>query len=539
MRQNNTLSRLLKLALLSLVSVLSLMSFSGRGQERGRALLQEKCAVCHQPNEQGQWSRISFQRKTPEGWDMTISRMERAQGVRLTAEEKRALIQYLSQEQGLAPAEVRDFAYLVERRDWLIEQIQDPRRQTLCARCHSYARVALQRRTLEEWELLIHFHLGAFPTIEYQSGGRNIAWLDEALQEAKALAREFPLESEAWQKWRRQPRLSLQGTWRVVGYQPGKGRYAGQVVLTSLGQDRYRELLTWEFEDGSKITGQGSGLLYTGFGWRGSVKLDDGRRLREVLHLSEDGQTLTGRWFLPPHDELGGDQTLYLIGREPRVLAVSPASVQRSTGPVRLQVWGMNFPAVTQAADVSLGKGIVVDKIIRADAQTVVVEARIEERAELGTRTVSVGPARGVDVLTVYDRIDYIKIEPEKALARTGGTTAPKQLQQFEAIAFNRGPDGLPGTADDWRLGPVPAKWAVKEFHSTSGDEDARFVGSVDQTGLFTPADEGPNPQRRFQANNVGDVWVEATVEQPDGQPLRARAYLIVTVPRWVKPPLR
>ena len=43
----------------------------------------------------------------------------------------------------------------------------------LCARCHSYARVALQRRDAAEWLKLVHFHLGQYPTTEYQAGGRD------------------------------------------------------------------------------------------------------------------------------------------------------------------------------------------------------------------------------------------------------------------------------------------------------------------------------------------------------------------------------
>ena len=43
------------------------------------------------------------------------------------------------------------------------------------------------------------------------------------------------------------------------------------------------------------------------------------------------------------------------------------------------------------------------------------------------------------------------------------------------------------------------------------------FVGSVNDSGLFTPAGEGPNPARKKQSNNFGtnnwgDVWVDATL---------------------------
>jgi quinohemoprotein amine dehydrogenase len=52
---------------------------------------------------------------------------------------------------------------------------------------------------------------------------------------------------------------------------------------------------------------------------------------------------------------------------------------------------------------------------------------------------------------------------------------------------------------------------------------------------LFTPNLDGPNPKRRNNADNVGDVWVVATYKTPDGKTLRARALLIVTVPIYMR----
>ena len=63
------------------------------------------------------------------------------------------------------------------------------------------------------------------------------------------------------------------------------------------------------------------------------------------------------------------------------------------------------------------------------------------------------------------------------------------------------------------------------------------LVGTLDQTGLFTPNLDGPNPARSSNRNNVGDVWVVASYQPPDksARPLKARAHLIVTVPLYVK----
>ncbi len=104
----------------------------------------------------------------------------------------------------------------------------------------------------------------------------------------------------------------------------------------------------------------------------------------------------------------------------------------------------------------------------------------------------------------------------------SGGTIAAKQYAQFEAVAYAAGPDGKAQTADDIPLGPVSARWSMEEFVSTPGDDDVKFVGKLNDSGLFTPNLEGPNPERKKQANNYptnnwGDVWVAATYRLPWG----------------------
>jgi quinohemoprotein amine dehydrogenase len=112
-------------------------------------------------------------------------------------------------------------------------------------------------------------------------------------------------------------------------------------------------------------------------------------------------------------------------------------------------------------------------------------------------------------------------------------------LQQFEAIAVANGPDGKPNTKDDIDLGLVDPTWSIEEYTATYDDDDKDFVGTIDgTTGLFTPNLDGPNPKRKNNANNYGDVWVVASY-QPPGTPaakaLKARAHLLVTVPLYIK----
>jgi quinohemoprotein amine dehydrogenase len=133
--------------------------------------------------------------------------------------------------------------------------------------------------------------------------------------------------------------------------------------------------------------------------------------------------------------------------------------------------------------------------------------------------------------------VDYIKVTPDSALARLGSQTHPKGYQQFEAIAYQRGADGKT-QGSDIELGPVDVKWSVEEFYSVENDDDREFVGSLSGTGFFTPASDGPNPQRKFSRNNYGDIWVVATAKDEkdkDGKPLTAKSYLVVTVPSYMQ----
>ena len=109
-------------------------------------------------------------------------------------------------------------------------------------------------------------------------------------------------------------------------------------------------------------------------------------------------------------------------------------------------------------------------------------------------------------------------------------------FSQFEAMGFSHGADGKPDTSDDVAIGPVDATWSVEEYTATFDDDDIRFVGEIDaSTGRFTPALDGPNPQRSGNRNNIGDVWVVGVHTPASGPPLRARSHLVVTLPLYMR----
>ena len=189
------------------------------------------CVGCHLPDEHGALSRIRDQRKTAEGWEMTINRMRLIHGLTLSGQEidiapasMRELVKYLADNQGLAPSESAPYRYLLEQDLNQVESAFDQGMVEMCGRCHSSARFALQRRTEDEWEKLVHFHLGQYPSTEYSLYGRDRDWFDQALNESvPALAEQYPLETDAWQEWQAAPKPQLAGRWVVAGHMAGKG----------------------------------------------------------------------------------------------------------------------------------------------------------------------------------------------------------------------------------------------------------------------------------------------------------------------------
>ncbi len=171
---------------------------------------------------------------------MTIVRMMQLHGVEVTDDERAVLVKHLADSQGLAPAETEGYRYILER---VPSQIEDPATEelgTMCARCHSYARIALQRRTEDEWRKLAHFHLGQYPTTEYQALGRDRNWWEIASEQVPGeLAELYPLDTPAWQAWTEREPVDLAGEWRFVGRDSRVGDYEGVATIESTGDDTY------------------------------------------------------------------------------------------------------------------------------------------------------------------------------------------------------------------------------------------------------------------------------------------------------------
>jgi quinohemoprotein amine dehydrogenase len=558
-------------------------------------LVLAKCGSCHKPDEQKRMTRISYRRATPENWERTVKRMVTLNHVPLEPADARAIVKYLADHNGLAPEEARPIAFEAERRTIDFNPDIEKAVTDTCSSCHSLGRVMMERRTKDEWDLLVAMHRGYYPLVDMQPmnsgpGFRRPPRPPQAADAAsdeppdnkhpmdKAIAyfaKTYPLNTPEWSSWSAalEP-VSFAGRWGLSGYAPGKGKVFGTVVITAdpsspdsyITETRYTIART-----GQTVTRKGKSVVYTGFQWRGrstdagpvqttaqsagggggsATAASSGAApttaaaamsdvWRETMFIERTRREMWGRWFTGFYDELGIDVKLTKLGADPAVFGASVTALKTGSSAKAVKIFGANLPASVTPADISLGSGVKVSRIVSATADLLTVEVDVVPTAILGPRDLTVAGAVSPAAIVVFDKVDGIRIAPQAGMARVGGAVFPKGYEQFEAIAFSNGPDGKPDTKDDWSLGIIDVKWALEEYTATFGDDDLKFVGTLDAaTGLFTPNLDGPNEKRTGNRNNVGDVWVVGVLG-PDAalgttKPLRARAHLLVTVPVYM-----
>jgi quinohemoprotein amine dehydrogenase len=509
------------------------------------------CRRCHTTDSASMMQRVSYERKTPEGWEMSVRRMVALNNVKLDPAVARSIVRYLSDNHGLAPAEVRPGRFEVERRMIEYRYTADARTETTCRACHSMGRVITQRRSRGEWELLVATHRGLFPDVDFQAFRRGGPANDSAPQPHPMdaaithLARAFPLRTPEWTAWSATMRPPhLEGTWLLTGNEPGRGAFYGRMTVTKgAAEGEFVTQAAYRYaEGGQAVHRTGKSIVYTGFQWRGrstdpALRSTDTVGLREVMFVEPGWEEMSGRWFTGGYEEIGMDVSLRKLGASPVLIGVAPRAIRVGTRAQDVTIFGANLPRNATPTSIDFGPGVTVERIVRATADSITVRLSVDATASIGKRDLYAAGAPLRDAAVIFNQVSRIKVIPLAGMARVGGTVFPKQLQQFDAIAYYNGPDGKSDTDDDLEIGRVNATWSLEEYGVTYDDDDLKFVGKLDQSGLFTPALDGPNPARSHNRNNVGDVWVVANYQPADKsiRPLKARAHLIVTVPLYVK----
>lgn len=510
-----------------------------------------KCAGCHAKDDKGNLSRISWNRTTPEGWQESIKRMVRINGLTLSAEDARHIVQYLSQDHGLAPEEYKPVAWFPEMRQYGTEEYPSPKLRRACSSCHVLAKPMSWRRSKAEWQLLANMHIGYYSVAQFyafrdHAPDRNspeFATFREPLDVAlEYFSKNYGLYSPEWSNWHAQASdPDLKGRWLITAKAAGKGKYVGHMTVENVGPGEFKtEAVLTSLRDGSVIKIPGKSLVYTGYLWRGSGKSDGIGTIRQVMNLDATQSKMEGRWFWGDYQEFGFDISATRDAGGISVLGTDVTAIHAGDSNVPVKLLGERFPSDIAVGDIKLGPGLHVAKVVSVKPSEISLLVTADAKLNSGRRSVSVRGQTAPNAFAAYEKIDYIKVSSDTALSHLGGTVAKKGFVQYEAEAFISGADGVPHTDDDISLGPVPVKWSIEEFISRNKDDDKEFVGFIDQNGLFTPAGDGPNSQRRFSTNNTGDVWVVARyVDKDNPKPLEAKGYLVITVPallRWDQP---
>ena len=487
------------------------------------SLVIAKCGGCHPRDEHGNMQRISWERTTPEGWQDALKQMLLLHGLSVTPSEARSIVKYLSSSHGLAPEEAEPVMYDAERRIHEETDIPSDGLREACGKCHSFARSLSWRRSIEDWKRFADSHAARYNT---RSTVEAVAFLSTAAK----------LHTAAWDGWNtRASTRDLAGRWLISAYLPGRGKYYGDLQMDRDTDDEYTTRVTLiSVKDGSRILRSGRVTVFGGVAWRGRSKGssanptpdDPSSEAREVLLIARDQSTANGRWFWGQYQEFGFDVKLQRASSGTTLVGVDRSSLQTGSRANRIRLIGDNFPSGIAVRDLGFGPGVTVRSIASSSSREVVAELDVAADAPPGKRDVAFRQSVLPGGMAIYDRIDYIKVTPDSIVAAFGDATHTKGYQQFEAIGYQRGPDGRSHTADDLPLEPVDVTWTVQVFHAAEGKSDP--IGTMSSLGLFTPADN--NPKLNF------DVWVIATARDEkdrNGEPMVAKSYMVLTVPTY------
>lgn len=486
-----------------------------------------KCGTCHASDERGNMQRISWARTTPEGWQDVLKDMIVMNGLSVTPEEARPIVKYLSTAHGLAPEESKPVMFDAERRVREETNIPTDTLRDACGKCHTFARVLSWRRSPAEWKQFADSHSKRYQ-VRPKPEAEAVAFLTKAA----------PLHTPVWDAWNAGTGAPpLTGRWLVTTAMPGRGQYYGEMQVSRTGEDEFNTSVSLtSVKDGSRLLRTGRSTVYGGTAWRGRsagapISPDDpSSEAREVLWIAADHSSAEGRWFWGQYQEFGFDVKLRRPAAGPTPLIVDRSSLKTGSRANRVRVIGQNFPAGVTPADLTMGPGVVVRAIVSSSSGEIVADVDVAADAQPGKRDVVLRGSSSVlaGAIAVYDRIDYLKVTPESAMAAFGDPAHPRGFQQFEAVGYQRGPDGKVHTTDDVELGPVNVTWALQVFHAPE-DSSSDFVGKMSPSGLLSPSTSNPN-------SNF-DTWVIATARDDkgaDGEPLVGKAYVVVTIPTYV-----
>ncbi len=317
--------------------------------------------------------------------------------------------------------------------------------QHVCNYCHTIGRVLGQRRTREDYQKLATMHVALFPYTdamvfrpnpaavseeEIPVTSSNLGMYETVLNYPKPpqqpangkapidnaldfLADKQPLITPEWSAWKaveRTPKLA--GTWQISGYQKGRGKVYGQMVIEagSTADDFTTKLTLHYAASRLEFVRTGKGIVYTGYSWRGRTKSDSGAstdpsvspaEMKEALFIARDGSSIDGRLYWGGYDEFGIDvhitrpsSGIVLYGTDKYSLK-SPSTAQ-------LRVFGVNIPPGLKPGDFDLGPGVKVVSISENNPAGTLLNVEVGSGLAPGMRDVTLRGATAVNAFAVY-----------------------------------------------------------------------------------------------------------------------------------------
>ncbi|MEI6826696.1 MAG: quinohemoprotein amine dehydrogenase subunit alpha [Desulfuromonadales bacterium] len=488
------------------------------------SLVWKKCTGCHEPVN-GKIARVEEIRTTPEEWTVIVDRMSRLYGMELTRKDMDTLLKELCSTQILSPAELDKVSYLnLLNNPQTVENpigAEQEKMFTTCVRCHSAGKINSYRMNAPSWAKVRDLHLSLYPTVVYQM--REMRWTKEAETVLAALVKSHPY-GQAWQA----PTAKPDGSWLILGYEPGKGNYRGQATITSGSNDEYTVQGKLDFADNTSENFRGEATLYGGYALR-TRTAHNGQKTLGAFSFT-DG-IIQGEHHFPAPDFRTSSSTWYPVDGAPKLLRVSPAYLLKGEK-TTLVLEGVKLPAAS-AGDITFSGGAVKVLSVRRISPEALEVVAVSSANSLVTASIGIKGINTVPV-TLAKQIDFISITPEMGRARlAGGKAFPAEGVQFDAIAYaKKGKSAKP--QDAVRLGPVPAAFKLTAEIKRPNDDDLQWMGMISPGGKYLPfGDIGSIATRSQHVEATGLAKVEATYKRGARQYL-AKARMVVTLPDMI-----
>ena len=408
------------------------------------------------------------------------------------------------------------------------------RRRSICNKCHSLGRVISQRRTREEWDLLVAMHRGWYPLVDNQAfrrGGPPPREPDRRRPSAghassggegdRSPGEAFPLKTPEWAAWSATMRPArLEGTWALSGtswaradLRPrddhGRSEHADEFTTT----DDLPRARTGERGDahgsGDRLHRASSGAAdLVGAAGAPTTDLREGDVRRSRL-AADDGGPLVHRRLRRDRPRREARSRRRRDARARRPIA---RRLRAGARPGRSKIYGANLPASAAAARTSISGPGSPSRAWSARRRTS-PRSRSTSPPTRGRRR-----ARSVRRRRVAARASavYDKRRRHQGHARLGDGArrrrdVPEALAQFEAWALRQRRRRQAPTPRRHRSRPgrrhvVASRNTPRPTTTTtsSSSDDRREDRAVHAE--HRRAESGAPRQR----NNIGDVWVVA-----------------------------